>query len=74
MTNPRTCARIYLTGGDRLTVPEVALVRDEPTNGSLICTDANGTPIKTVKKDHVIGYLIFTCQSDECECELGYRL
>lgn len=65
LTSPVTCARIYLAGGDRLMVPGAAFVREDPINGLLICTDANGCPIKKVKKDQVIGYLVFTCQSQE---------
>lgn len=66
MTSARTCARIYLAGGERFTVPCVAFIRKDPVNGSLICTDANGYPIKTLKKPQVIGYLVFRCQSGEC--------
>lgn len=68
LTNPVTsvtCARIYLAGGDRLTIPGAAFVREDPINGSLICTDADGCPIKKVKKDQVIGYLVFTCQPQD---------
>jgi hypothetical protein len=66
MTSPKTCARIYRAGGDRFTVPCAAFIREDPRNGLLLCTDANGCPVKTVKKDQVIGYLVFTCQSGEC--------
>lgn len=66
ITSPMTCARIYLAAGDRLTVPDAAFVREDPTNGSIICSDANGSPIKAFEKHQVIGYLVFTRHSDEC--------
>lgn len=60
--------RVYLVGGDRLTVPEAALIREDPINGSMICTDYYGCPIMTLTKAQLIGYLMLRCQSESEEC------
>lgn len=66
MVGPTTCARVYLAGGDRLTVPCAAFVREDPARDFLDCTDADGFTVKRLQREHVIGYLIFTCQSEDC--------
>lgn len=64
LTGPVTCARLYLAGGDRLTVPGAAFILEDPIGGLLVCTDVNGCAIKSFQTDQVIGYLVFTCQQD----------
>ncbi len=61
-----TCARVYFTRGDRFTVPGAAFVREEPESDLIVFIDASGSPISMINKAEVIGYLIVTCQSEEC--------
>ncbi|TVR76898.1 MAG: hypothetical protein EA415_00645 [Sphaerobacteraceae bacterium] len=66
MAEPRTCARVYFARGDRFTVPDAAIVQEDPESDALVFTDASGSPISMINTADVIGYLIATCEAEEC--------
>lgn len=66
-SSTETYGRIYLAGGDRLTVPNTVFVCDDPTDSSFVCVDAGGSCLQRFDKADVIGYLIVRRHPNECQ-------